>query len=110
MLKFTSIVGYTSCGPTDIESFLTIFGQCINVLNYKLYYKLLYYILKSFFEYVLVTYINIFTVIFCRGKYSPLLFKCDVILPYKEKRTHKISITVLRLSRIINPLFRWFKR
>ena len=35
MLKFTSIVGYTSCGPTYIESFLTIFGQCINVLNYK---------------------------------------------------------------------------
>ena len=35
MLKFTSIVGYTSCGPTYIESFLTIFRQCINVLNYK---------------------------------------------------------------------------
>ena len=35
MLKFTSIVGYTSCGPTYIESFLTIFGQCINVLNNK---------------------------------------------------------------------------
>ena len=35
MLKFTSIVGYTSCGPTYIESFFTIFGQCINVLNYK---------------------------------------------------------------------------
>ena len=35
MLKFTSIVGYTSCGPMYIESFLTIFGQCINVLNYK---------------------------------------------------------------------------
>ena len=35
MLKFTSIVGYTSCGPTYIESFLTIFGQSINVLNYK---------------------------------------------------------------------------
>ena len=34
MLKFTSIVGFTSCGPTYIESFLTIFGQCINVLNY----------------------------------------------------------------------------
>ena len=33
MLKFTSIVGYTSCGATYIESFLTIFGQCINVLN-----------------------------------------------------------------------------
>ena len=31
MLKFTSIVGYTSCGPTYIESFLTIFGQCINL-------------------------------------------------------------------------------
>ena len=39
MLKFTSIVGYTSCGPTYIESFLTIFGQCINVLNYKLCYN-----------------------------------------------------------------------
>ena len=35
MLKLTSIVGYTSCGLTYIESFLTIFGQCINVLNYK---------------------------------------------------------------------------
>ena len=34
MLKFTSIVGYTSCGPTYIE-FFTIFGQCINVLNYN---------------------------------------------------------------------------
>ena len=32
--KFTSIVGYTSCRPTYIESFMTIFGQCINVLNY----------------------------------------------------------------------------
>ena len=38
MLKFTSIVGYTSCGTTYIESFLTIFGQCINVLNYKYAY------------------------------------------------------------------------
>ena len=38
MLKFTSIVGYTSCGPTYIESFFTIFGQCINVLNYNSYY------------------------------------------------------------------------
>ena len=38
MLKFTSIVGYTSCGPTYIESFLTIFGKCINVLNYKVEY------------------------------------------------------------------------
>ena len=35
MLKFTSIVGYTSCGPTYFESFLTIFGQCMNALNYK---------------------------------------------------------------------------
>ena len=42
MLKFTSIVGYTSCGPTYIESFLTIFGQCINVLNYNLCYYHLY--------------------------------------------------------------------
>ena len=24
--------------PTYIESFMTIFGQCINVLNYKRYY------------------------------------------------------------------------
>ena len=24
-----------SCGSTYIESFLTIFGQCINVLNYN---------------------------------------------------------------------------
>ena len=39
MLKFTSIVRYTSCGPTYIESFLTIFGQCINVLNYKGIYQ-----------------------------------------------------------------------
>ena len=31
MLKFASIVGYTSCGPMYIESFLTKFGQCINV-------------------------------------------------------------------------------
>ena len=38
MLKFTSIVGYTSCGPTYIESFLTIFGQCINVLNFNRHY------------------------------------------------------------------------
>ena len=36
MLKFTSIVGYTSCGPTYIESFFTIFGQCINVLNHNI--------------------------------------------------------------------------
>ena len=35
MLKFTSIVGYKSCGPTYIEIFFTIFGECINVLNYK---------------------------------------------------------------------------
>ena len=28
---FTSIVRYTSGGPTYIESFLTIFGQCISV-------------------------------------------------------------------------------
>ena len=60
MLKFTSIVGYTSCGPTYIESFLTIFGQCINVLNYKYIYEFLclewrndavcfrYLVLKSF--------------------------------------------------------------
>ena len=39
MLKFTSIVGYTACGPTYIESFLTIFGQCMNVLNYNKRYK-----------------------------------------------------------------------
>ena len=38
MLKFTSIVGYTSCAATYIESFLTIIGQCINVLNYDLHY------------------------------------------------------------------------
>ena len=40
MLKFTSIVGYTSCGLTYIESFFTMFGQCINVLNYKSSYVL----------------------------------------------------------------------
>ena len=39
ILKFTSIVGYTSCGPTYIESFLTIFGQFINVLSYKFQYE-----------------------------------------------------------------------
>ena len=39
MLKFISIVGYTSCGPAYIESFLTIFGQCINALNDKLRYS-----------------------------------------------------------------------
>ena len=39
MLKFTSVVGYASCGPTYIESFLTIFGQCINVLNYNSFYR-----------------------------------------------------------------------
>ena len=38
MLKFTYIVGYTSCGTTYIESFLTIFGQCINALNYNCNY------------------------------------------------------------------------
>ena len=38
MLKFASIVGYTSCEPTYIKSFFTIFGQCINVLNYKIEY------------------------------------------------------------------------
>ena len=40
MLKFTSIIGYRSCGPMYIERFLTIhvFGQCINVLNYKYVY------------------------------------------------------------------------
>ena len=40
MLKFTSIVGYTSCGPMYIGSFLTIFGQCINGLNYNVHYAL----------------------------------------------------------------------
>ena len=33
--KFTSTAGYTSYRPTYIESFMTIFGQGINVLNYK---------------------------------------------------------------------------
>ena len=33
--KFTTIAGCTSCRPTYIESFITIFGQCINMLNYK---------------------------------------------------------------------------
>ena len=32
--KFTSIIGYTSCRPTYIESFMTIFGQCINIYYY----------------------------------------------------------------------------
>ena len=45
MLKFTSIVGYTSCEPTYIESFLIIFGQCINVLNYNNVYQ---YIAKCY--------------------------------------------------------------
>ena len=40
MLKCTSIVGYTSCGPKYIESFLTIFGQCVNELNYNNEYLL----------------------------------------------------------------------
>ena len=35
-VKFTFILGYTSCRPTYIESFMTIFRQCINVLNYKM--------------------------------------------------------------------------
>ena len=48
MLKFTSIVGNMSCGPTCIESVLTIFGQCINVLNYKfLYMQLATYMYKA---------------------------------------------------------------
>ena len=43
MLQFTSIVGYTSCGPTYIESFFfTKFGQCINVLNYNLEYVIIF--------------------------------------------------------------------
>ena len=33
--KFTSIVEYTSCRPTYIESFMTIFGH---VLNHNLTY------------------------------------------------------------------------
>ena len=44
--KFTSIAGYTSCRPTYIESFMTIFGQCINVLNYNIEY-LTYRIISS---------------------------------------------------------------
>ena len=48
ILKFTYIVGYTSCGPTYIESFFTIFGQCINVLNYKDYYPSLNNMKKRF--------------------------------------------------------------
>ena len=37
--KLTSIAGYTSCRPTYIVSFMVIFGQCINVLNYNANYK-----------------------------------------------------------------------
>ena len=48
MLKFTSIVGYTSCEPTYIESFLTIFGQCINVLNYKITYPHVKHVIRIF--------------------------------------------------------------
>ena len=33
--KFTSVAGCTSLRPTYIESFRTIFGQCINVLSYN---------------------------------------------------------------------------
>ena len=33
MLQFTSIVGYTSCGPTYIGFFFTIFGQCIKCVE-----------------------------------------------------------------------------
>ena len=47
MLKFTSIVGYTSCGATYIESFFTIFGQCINVLNYNNNYVSTHWILSN---------------------------------------------------------------
>ena len=36
--KFTSIAGYAISRPTFIESFMTIFGQCINVLNYNMGY------------------------------------------------------------------------
>ena len=36
--KFTYIVRYTLCRPTYIESFMTIFGQCINVLKYDARY------------------------------------------------------------------------
>ena len=32
-MRFTCIVGYTSCRPTYFVSFITIFGQCINVLH-----------------------------------------------------------------------------
>ena len=38
-MKFINIVGYTSCRPTHIESFMTIFGQCFNVLNYNMGYE-----------------------------------------------------------------------
>ena len=34
----TAGLDWTSCGPTYIQSFFTIFGQCINVLNYKISY------------------------------------------------------------------------
>ena len=60
MLKFTSIVGYTSCGPTYIESFLTIFGQCINVLNCIYIYIYIYiYILYTICIYILVVFTDI---------------------------------------------------
>ena len=37
---FTSIAGYTPCRPAYIEIFMTIFGQCINVLNYMVCFLL----------------------------------------------------------------------
>ena len=30
------IIGHVELHSTDIESFMTIFGQCINVLNYNI--------------------------------------------------------------------------
>ena len=60
MLKFTSIVGYTSCGPTYIESFLTIFGQCINVLNYKYACMYVYMYVCTYVRMYVCTYVRMY--------------------------------------------------
>ena len=35
LAKFTSVPEQTSCRPTSFENYMTIFRQCINVLDYK---------------------------------------------------------------------------
>ena len=50
--EFTFIVGYTSCRSTYIESFMIIFGQCINVLNFKLNYTRILVITYDLLEFM----------------------------------------------------------